>query len=72
MRKTSKEKILNAIASHPKAVTLGVGLAIAAGLALAVDFTHLALMAFASTTCASCKHIFTPGSLFFLQTHVHL
>ncbi len=51
-----KRRIVNAIAAHPKAVTLGIGLAVAAGFAVAADVSHLGQVAFATPPdpCGAC------------------
>jgi len=50
-----KQKIVNAIAAHPKAITLSVSLAIATSLAVAADASHFGQVAFAPMTCAHCN-----------------
>jgi hypothetical protein len=62
-----KTKILNVLAKHPKVVTLGVSLGIAAiitaGIAVAADLSHFGQLAYAGggfwgsqtgSTCSTC------------------
>ena len=50
-----KQRILEAIAAHPKAVTLAISLAVAASLAVVADASHFGQIAFApGGTCAHC------------------
>ena len=60
-----KRRIVDAVVSHPKAATLGVGLAVGAGVVVAADFANLGIqMAHANAgTCGTCAFSFTPSSL---------
>jgi len=60
MEKSIKQKIVNAIAAHPKAITLGVSLAIATSLAIAAaDASHFGQVAFApGGMCGTCHNFY--------------
>jgi hypothetical protein len=63
--KSIKEKIVDAAVSHPKAVTVGTGLAVAAGVVVAADFAQLGVQMVhaAAGTCNGCATSFTPHAL---------
>ena len=60
-----KRRIVDAVVSHPKAATLGVGLAVGAGVVVAADFANLGIqMVHAGIgSCSSCASSFTPNAL---------
>jgi hypothetical protein len=60
-----KEKIVDAVTLHPKAVTVGTGLAVGAGVIVAADFANLGIqMVHAGAgSCNTCASSFTPHSL---------
>ena len=60
-----KKKIVDAMASHPKAATLGAGVAIGAGMVVAADFASLGIqMVYAGAGgCNTCAFSFTPNAL---------
>jgi len=53
--KEAKQKVMDFISAHPKATTIGAGLAVAAGVAVLGGWAHTGgQLAFAPTTCETC------------------